>query len=74
MEELWGCVKYIGLSWDMVMSLPIQDRKYYIQKHNYETQEASNATGSNSSGNREYMTSISGEEVNKIAERMQQSN
>lgn len=74
MEELWGCVKYIGLSWDMVMSLPIQDRKYYIQKHNYETQEANNATGSNSSGNREYMTSIYGEEVNKIAERMQQSN
>lgn len=74
MEELWGCVKYIGLSWDMVMSLPIQDRKYYIQKHNYETQEANNVTGSNSSGNREYMTSIYGEEVNKIAERMQQSN
>ena len=74
MEEVWGCVKYIGLSWDMVMSLPIQERKYYIQKHNYETQAANDASSTNSSGYKERTSMISGEEVNNIAARMQQTN
>lgn len=33
-EELWGCFKYIGIPMDTLMNMPIQDRRYYIQKHN----------------------------------------
>ena len=33
-EEIWGCFKYIGIPIDTVMNMPIQDRKYFIMKHN----------------------------------------
>lgn len=36
-NEIWGCVKYIGLPYDTVMNMPIQDRKVWIQKHNIES-------------------------------------
>lgn len=69
MEELWGCVKYIGLPWDMVMSLPIQDRKYFIQKHNYETEEANKA----SAPTKEKRNQYSGEMVNKFVKQFQKN-
>ena len=38
-EEIWGCFKYIGLPMDTIMNMPIQDRKYYIMKHNADEEE-----------------------------------
>ena len=38
-EEIWGCFKYIGIPIDTVMNMPIQDRKFYIMKHNAEEEE-----------------------------------
>jgi len=35
-EEIWGCFKHIGIPIETVMSLPIQDRRFFIMKHNYE--------------------------------------
>ena len=39
MDEVWGCFKHVGMSWDMIMKLPIQDRRALIQKHNREQEE-----------------------------------
>lgn len=39
-DEIWGCFKYIGFSIDAVMKMPIQDRKYYIMRHNAEVEES----------------------------------
>lgn len=52
-DELWGCFKYIGMPWDMIMSLPIQDRRYFIQKHNAE-QDALSSQNSNKGNVRTY--------------------
>ena len=41
MDEIWGCFKHVGMSWDMIMKLPIQDRRQLIQKHNKEQEEIS---------------------------------
>ena len=38
-DELWGCYKYIGIPFETLYSMPIQDRKYYIQRHNAESKE-----------------------------------
>ena len=38
-EELWGCFKYIGIPMETLMNMPIQDRKYYITKHNEDEEE-----------------------------------
>ena len=72
MDEIWGCFKHVGMSWDMIMKLPIQDRRTLIYKHNleqdminsdYEKRENGN------SNNRYY----EGESINTFA-RMEQSN
>lgn len=33
-DEIYGCMKYVGLPYDTLMSMPIQDRKVWIMKHN----------------------------------------
>ena len=38
-DEIWGCFKYIGIPMDTIMNMPIQDRKYYIMKHNADEAE-----------------------------------
>lgn len=38
-EEIWGCFKYIGIPMDTIMNMPIQDRKYFIMKHNADEAE-----------------------------------
>ena len=35
-EELWGCFRYIGISYDTLLKMPIQQRKFIIMKHNME--------------------------------------
>ena len=37
-DEIWGCTHYMKLPMETVMKLPIQDRRYFIQKHNEEQQ------------------------------------
>ena len=53
-EEIWGCFKYIGIPIDVVMSLPIQDRRFYIQKHNAEQENASKPPNGSKNGSGNY--------------------
>ena len=70
MDEIWGCFKHVGMSWDMIMKLPIQDRRTLIQKHNREQEAINNEIeGNNSPSNRTY----EGEMIDTFA-KMEQSN
>lgn len=33
-EEIWGCFKYVGIPMDVLMTMPIADRRFYITMHN----------------------------------------
>lgn len=35
-DELFGCFKHIGISFEVLNKMPVRDRKYYIMKHNEE--------------------------------------
>ena len=50
-DEIWGMFKHIGIPMETVMSMPIQDRRYYIQKHNYEQEANSAAKTENKNSN-----------------------
>lgn len=39
LDEIYGCFKYIGIPIDTVMNMPIQNRKYFISRHNNECDE-----------------------------------
>jgi hypothetical protein len=70
MDEIWGCFKHVGMSWDMIMKLPIQDRRTLIYKHNIEQEELEkDQNTSDGSSNRYY----EGDSINTFA-RMEQSN
>lgn len=58
LDEIYGCFKYIGIPIDTVMNMPIQDRKYFIARHNKDC-EAINQKHSNNSYN------ITGEAVSE---------
>lgn len=68
-DEIYGCVKYIGIPYDTVMAMPVQDRKVWIQKHNIEANrnDAPPDAVSQGKGN------ISGEMLNGFAKREQQN-
>lgn len=70
MDELWGCFKHVGMSWDMIMKLPIQDRRTLIQKHNREQDAINNEIEGNTSSN---IRTYEGEMINTFA-KMEQSN
>jgi hypothetical protein len=70
MDELWGCFKHVGMSWDMVMKLPIQDRRALIYKHNLEQEELNKEHDSGGDSRSRY---YEGESINTFA-RMEQSN
>jgi hypothetical protein len=42
LDEIYGCFKYIGIPIDTVMNMPIQNRKYFIMRHNAECEELNN--------------------------------
>ena len=50
-DEIWGMFKHMGIPMETVMSMPIQDRKYYIQKHNYEQEGISREMENRRQGN-----------------------
>lgn len=66
-DEIWGCFRHIGIPIETVMGLPIQDRRYYIQKHN-EEQEGIKRTENHNKG-----TISNNGDLNAYA-RMEQSN
>jgi hypothetical protein len=70
MDEIWGCFKHVGMPWDMIMKLPIQDRRAFIQKHNREQEMINNEIESNGSSN---VRTYEGEMINTFA-KMEQSN
>jgi hypothetical protein len=69
LDEIWGCFKHVGMPWDMIMKLPIQDRRAMIHKHNME-QDAVNKEYNNTNGN---TRTYEGESINTFAQ-MEQSN
>ena len=71
LDEEWGCFKHVGMSWDMIMRLPIQDRRSLIHKHNLEQEEINREIEGSSGGGdvRRY----EGESINTYAG-LEQSN
>lgn len=67
---MWGCFKHIGMTWDMIMHLPIQDRRALIHKHNMEQDLISNNINEQGSANNRI---YQGETLNTFA-KMEQSN
>lgn len=59
-EEIWGCVNYIKLPYETVMSMPVLNRKIWIQRYNLE-QERLNGVRNGSE------KSIGGESINTYA-------
>lgn len=62
MDEIWGCVKYIGIPYETVMKMPVRQRKEWIRRHNNE-QDNIKKKENNSSGSH----SITGSALNKYA-------
>ena len=60
-DEIWGCTHYMKLPMETVMKLPIQDRRYFIQKHNEEQQGIKDAY-ERKTGKQSY----NGEAINEI--------
>lgn len=53
-EELWGCFKYIGIPYETLLNMPIQDRRFYIMKHNAEQEEIEKRYKKDNGGGRSY--------------------
>lgn len=70
MDEIWGCFKYVGMPYDMIMKLPIQDRREFIHKHNLEQERIDKEYASDTGEN---VRTYEGESINQFA-RMEQSN
>ena len=68
-DEIWGMFKHIGIPMETIMSMPIQDRRYYIQKHNYEQENHTNSESQGINGN---LNKVSGD-INEFA-RLEQAN
>ena len=69
-DEIWGMFRYIGIPMETIMAMPIQDRRYYIQRHNME-QEGYKEAKERSEGKGGF-NSYNGD-INAFAE-MEQSN
>ena len=69
-EELWGCFKHIGIPFETLNKMPIQDRKFYIKKHNMEQAEYVDIQERNKRGSG---SSVMGDSINTFAG-LEQSN
>lgn len=45
LDEIYGCFKYIGIPIQTVMNMPVQERKYYISRHNKDCDEQNKKYG-----------------------------
>lgn len=61
-NEIFGCVNYLNLPYDTVMNMPIHIRKFWIEKHNKNAEEAEEAAK-----NKDGSSSIGGEAINSYA-------
>jgi hypothetical protein len=59
------------MSWDMIMRLPIQDRRSLIRKHNIEQEEINKEMESSDSGG---IRTYEGEAINSFAKLEQDQN
>lgn len=66
-NEIFGCVNYLHLPYETVMGMPIHIRKFWIEKHNRNNEEAEEAAK-----NQEGSKSIGGESINAYARLEQQ--
>lgn len=44
-NEIWGCVKFVGIPYDTVMSMPVYKRKDIIRRHNEYVEEENRKYG-----------------------------
>ena len=65
-DELWGCVNYLKIPYNTVMTMPVYIRKFWIMKHNEVTSQQ------NSSGDGKTNT-INGAALNAYAQ-LEQNN
>lgn len=49
MDEIYGCFKYIGIPIQTVMNMPVQERKYFISRHNKDCDEMNKKHGDSKS-------------------------
>ena len=66
-DELFGCFKHIGISFEVLNKMPVRDRKYYILKHNEEVKRQNEELKHNKSGTK------SSYDINQYAEMSQQA-
>lgn len=59
-----GCAKYVGIPLDVVMGLPIQERREYIRLHNMEQEKYENA---HKPKDNENVRSYEGQSINEFA-------
>lgn len=60
-EELWGCVNYLKIPFETVMSMPVYIRKFWILKHNEATSQQNSGSGGKTA-------SIDGQSINAYAQ------
>ena len=71
-EELWGCFRYIGISYDTLLKMPIQQRRFIIMKHNEEQEGITKERERQKHGGNSVM--VNGESVNYFAKMDQNAN
>jgi len=71
-EELWGCFRYIGISYDTLLKMPIQQRRFIIMKHNEEQEGITKERERLKHGGNSVM--VNGESVNYFAKMDQNAN
>ena len=62
LDEIYGCFKYIGIPIDTVMNMPVQNRKYFISRHNHDTEEL------NKKYNNDKSISVTGENTHEYTQ------
>lgn len=63
---MWGCIKHIGMSYDMYMKMPIDERREFIHRHNLEQMNAANERGQNNN-----QRTYEGDSINTFAKMSQ---
>lgn len=72
-EEQYGCIKHVGMTYDMFMRMPIQDRRAFIRRHNAEIAEENKNMDAIANGGGKNNTSFEGEAINAYA-KLEQGN
>lgn len=66
-EELYGCMKHVGIPLEVLEKMPVRDRRAYISIHNKKVDEENNENSSNN------QNTIEGEMINKYTDIAQQN-